>query len=140
MPRDATEGVSGEEGLSPSQLKALSALIAGTTITDAADIAGVDRTTVHRWIREPEFCAAHNARRAELRDAVEAKLRALQAKAIEVVESALDGGDVRTAMGILRGTGALDGCGPRVGSDDPETVASQQKRARRNNDLLIALS
>jgi transposase-like protein len=47
-----------ETDLSPNQLKALAAMATGATVTAAAEHAGVDRTTLHRWIREdPGFQA-----------------------------------------------------------------------------------
>jgi transposase-like protein len=37
--------------LSPCQLAALEALLAGKTVTDAAAAAGVDRSTLHAWLK-----------------------------------------------------------------------------------------
>jgi len=45
--------------LSPAQLKVVSALARGGTVTRAARLTGVHRTTIHHWIRnEPNFKAA----------------------------------------------------------------------------------
>ena len=41
------------------------ALISGSTITEASTASGVDRSTVHRWLREPDFLAFYNSRRRE---------------------------------------------------------------------------
>jgi len=47
------------DGLSPQQRLAVEALIAGSTLTEAADAAGVTRQTVRRWRSEiPAFQAA----------------------------------------------------------------------------------
>ena len=38
-------------GLSPTQLIALECLLAGQSMIDSAAAAGVDRSTLHRWLR-----------------------------------------------------------------------------------------
>ncbi len=38
--------------LNTSQTTALAAILAGQSITDTAKAANVDRSTVHRWLRE----------------------------------------------------------------------------------------
>ena len=40
-------------GLSPAQENALAALLAGNTVTAAAEKASVDRTTIYHWLRNP---------------------------------------------------------------------------------------
>ena len=68
MKRDETPQNATPESLSPAQIAAVGAMLAGKTITDAAADAGVDRATVHRWGREDfAFQAAINAGRRELR-------------------------------------------------------------------------
>ena len=48
--------------LNSKQLIVLEHLVAGATVTKAAEAGGVDRTTVHRWLREYcNFLAAYNA-------------------------------------------------------------------------------
>jgi hypothetical protein len=66
------------DALSPSQETVLAVLLAGKSVTDAATAAGVDRTTVHRWLKEDlGFPAAFNRARRELREALTARLMAL---------------------------------------------------------------
>src|SRR5438046_1747190 len=56
--------------LSGTQERALTMLLSGKSITDAATAAEVDRTTVHRWLKEDfGFQAALNRGRRELREA-----------------------------------------------------------------------
>ncbi len=65
--------------LNDSQVNALAALVAGKNVTQAAEIAEVDRTTVHRWLREDwDFQAALNQERRDLMKAVEGKLPELR--------------------------------------------------------------
>jgi hypothetical protein len=57
--------------LTPEQDAAVAALLAGRTVTDAAAATGVDRTTVHRWLKKDfAFQAALNLGRRESRDAL----------------------------------------------------------------------
>ena len=41
-----------EPALEPKQVRALERLLAGSTVAQAAEAAGVDRSTVHRWLRD----------------------------------------------------------------------------------------
>ena len=125
-----------EAQLSPAQELALGALMAGGRVTEAADAAGVSRSTLHRWMREPVFLAAHNGRRLELAASANAKLRNLRDKALDVVDQALDAGDARVAVAVLKGVGMLDGQSPLVGSDDPVRVAKGLKSAERQQEMM----
>lgn len=121
--------------LTAEQQAALAALIAGQTVTAAAAMAGVARTTVHRWLREDNtFVAAYNGHRAELRDAAHARLLGLTEKALTALEQALDGGDTRAAALVLRGLGLLSGEPVAVGSDDPARVRIEREQAAAQRD------
>ena len=81
--------------LNPKQLLVLEQLLAGASVTKAA---GVDRTTVHRWLREDwAFQTAHHRAQRDLRRAVEARLPHLVEAAVETVQAAVRDGDVRAA-------------------------------------------
>ena len=57
MPRNATP----DGRLKPRQQAVLERLLAGETVTAAARAAKVDRSTVHRWLKEDyTFGAAYN--------------------------------------------------------------------------------
>ena len=61
--------------LSKAQLTAMEALLTGSTVTCAASVAGVARTTVHRWLRQDwDFQAELNRLKREVRDATEMRL------------------------------------------------------------------
>jgi hypothetical protein len=112
------------DALSPSQEKAIAALLMGKPVTDAASAAGVDRTTVHRWLREDiGFQVAFNRSRRELREAMINKLMALAEKATDAVERSITEGDGKTALSLLKGLGLLSGEPPKIGSDDPQDLA-----------------
>jgi transposase-like protein len=106
MPQNATFS----ENLSPAQEKALAALLAGQTITDAAKAAEVDRSTIYRWLRDacrPDFRIALERGRLELRQAVEARLLALANEATDCLEHAFARGDGKSALALLHGLGLL---------------------------------
>ncbi|MBM4071154.1 MAG: hypothetical protein FJ271_19795 [Planctomycetes bacterium] len=140
--------------LSPQQLTALAALLAGKSVTDAASESVVDRTTVHRWLREDfDFIAAYNGGRQEIKDAAHGRLLGLASAALDVLERALSGGATKTeaslALTLLRGLGFLSGEQPTFGSADPDTLreiaahnkllAENQEVARRNHEVLTRM-
>jgi hypothetical protein len=132
MPRNATPTILvAPPELSPSQLTALAALLAGSSITVAAEQAAVGRETVHRWLREPVFAATYNRQRRDLWEATETRLLRLADRATTVVERALDqDGDVKAALALLKGLGLLAGSAPAMGPDTPESVEDEQVAAR----------
>jgi hypothetical protein len=110
--------------LSPVQLTVLAGLLAGQTITAAAAAAGIGRAAVHTWLRDDfAFRAAYNRDRAELRRENVARLERLAAKAVDVLEAALEGGDVKAAIELTKRLGLL--VPPTVGSDDAGELADE---------------
>jgi hypothetical protein len=110
MPQNATP----TEELTPAQDQALAALLGGKCVTEAATIAGVDRVTVHRWLKDWSFKAAFNRRRRELQEAMEARLMALANKAADCVDQSLATGDAKTGLALLKGLGLLTGRRPNI--------------------------
>jgi hypothetical protein len=89
--------------LSPLQLQAIALRVQGLDITQIAGEIGRDRTTVSRWFTRDPLVIEELDRRVEERYVTELRQHAnLRAKAMGVVEAALDGGDVRAALAILR--------------------------------------
>lgn len=89
--------------LTPAQSIAADALATGSTHAEAAERAGVTRETVTIWTNHhPGFREAldryRHALAAELADAA----RSLRRKALVVVDHALDDGDVRAAIAVLK--------------------------------------
>jgi hypothetical protein len=117
------------EGLSAAQATALDCLMLGATVTDAAQAAGVDRTTVHRWRSEPVFAAAFNSRLEELRAAAHARLERIAECAARTVEEAVASGDVKAALAVLRGVGLLRGAATALGPTDPERLRAEAELA-----------
>lgn len=97
----------GERGatrtLSPVQIRAVALRVQGLDITEIAAEVGRDRTTVSRWFTKDPLVIEELDRRVEDQYETELQQHAnLRTKALGVVEAALDGGDVRAALTILR--------------------------------------
>ena len=125
--------------LQPSQTRALAALAGGATVTSAAEAADVDRTTVHRWLRADfGFQAAYNGLRLDLRREFSAQLDSLAQVALETVCAAIESGDVRTSLAVLRGTGIFPGAAELIGSSNETELredAKTEAQARAMNRL-----
>jgi hypothetical protein len=75
-----------EAMLSGPQIIALHALLSGETRTRAAGLAGVDRTTLYRWLnRDPHFVASYHNCKAEVVGAVVARLQHLADEAVNAL-------------------------------------------------------
>jgi hypothetical protein len=92
-----------DQELSAAQEKAIEALLAGKSVTEAAIAAAVNRTTLHRWLNDPRFGIELNRSRRELREAMRARLLALGSKAIDAVERSIVEGDANAALAVLKG-------------------------------------
>lgn len=89
--------------LSPVQLRAIALRVQGIDITEIAGEVGRDRTTVSRWFTTDPLVIEELDRRVGEQYETELQQHAnLRRKAMGVIETALDGGDVRAALTILR--------------------------------------
>jgi Helix-turn-helix of insertion element transposase len=110
--------------LDPRQLRAVDLLVEGKTDTQVAAEIEVDRSTVWRWRkRDPFFRAELARRRDELWNASGERLRALRLRAFDAIDDALDRGDWRAAVALLKLTGISDLKLDSLGSTDPDTIA-----------------
>lgn len=113
------------------QYKVIEALVAGETAESAAKAGRVHRSTVYRWLRDDfEFQAALNQLRRVVRQSVDARLVLLTEKAVDVLSEALDKGDVKAAVAVLKGTNALSNRERLPLSENPRTLqrASLERR------------
>ena len=129
---DATDRYQLLHELSPAQCIAMAALDEGATHQEAAEAAGVDRTTVSRW------CSKHPAFRAELnqrkqRRAAESAKRVarLTEGALDAVESAIREGDAGLALHWLKLRGVSHLSGFPTGSTDPEVFIEEHRQTLR---------
>jgi transposase-like protein len=94
-----------ETSLSPKQYKAIAALLSEDTIEEAAETAGVNPTTLHRWLKQSAFQAEYRAERRRFMERAVGALQAASTKAVEALVRNLDSGvasvEVRAASAIL---------------------------------------
>jgi hypothetical protein len=126
--------------LSSSQETALQALLAGESVTAAAKTAKVNRSTLHRWLNDPDFLATLNLARHETRTNQEHRLAILANGAVEAVEQAIEQGDLRAALAVLRGVGLLSGQPAPIGPADPAQIRVDQSRRERSHELDLLLA
>ncbi|MFN7994833.1 MAG: helix-turn-helix domain-containing protein [Bryobacteraceae bacterium] len=103
------------DNLTPVQAQVLNALAQGATITDAARIAGLHRTTIYHWIKhQPDFEGAVDDARAEYAATLRDELQVLSRDALATLRSLLDDPATphalpfKVAMAILRRPQSLD--------------------------------
>ena len=113
------------KSLSPIQLQVLDLLLAGSTITEAAEKAHIHRTTIHHWCRAHHtFIAAFNAARERRLLDVNDELRWLSGPALEALRQALTADKpvaparLRAALAVLK---AIQQDAPRL----PYTASQQ---------------
>jgi len=83
--------------------KAIGLVLDGKSDREVAGEVGVTRETVWRWRNEnPLFICELNHRRREAHRATRERLQSLQAKVLDVLDQALDDGDTRVAMALLK--------------------------------------
>lgn len=79
-----------KKSLKPNQIEAITALLENETVKEAAALAGVCRTTVYRWLRDPDFQQALRAGEGAILDKVSRRLILLADKAVTALESVID--------------------------------------------------
>lgn len=123
-------------GLSAEQDKAIAVLLVGQTVTRAAQAAGVRRETIWKWFNgDPDFIAAFNSYRAEMRAAVRAELVHLSASAVKAMRDVLESAEtpaavkVKAAESVLKLVAGLED-GP-TDREAAEVVLSHRMLTRR---------
>ena len=138
MPQNATPNHE-REVLTPEQINALERLLVGETVTATAKAVGIDRSTLHRWLRKDfEFQAAFNRRKREIAEAVQVRLLSVADKAAAVVGNAVEHGNLNAALAVLRGMGGLSGTPVSAGCEDPEILREEAESVREEAELVRA--
>ena len=110
------------EVLTPAQEAVIDHLLAGKSQAEAAALAGVAAETVSRWKRDNVlFVATWQNRRRQVWDAHAQRLRNLAGRALDVVETGLDAGDLRAAALVLKSVDLGDLAAPEA-ETTPEAI------------------
>lgn len=79
-----------DDGLDPKQDQLILSLLHAETKEEAADRAGIARSTMYRWFGDPRFLAAYRAARRQLFDDALAMLEKTACKAVQALAQELD--------------------------------------------------
>ena len=130
--------VSEEEGralsLSPKQCLAIKELTSGSNQLKAADAAGVDRSTLNRWINhDPAFRAAFNAWQVDVLSTTKGQMVATTKDAMETVIKAIRGGDAKLAWKLLESLGLTGPVTP--GPTNVEELKRKEEMERKKKKV-----
>jgi DNA-binding phage protein len=120
------------QGLDSLQQEALISLREGKTISETALSAGIARMTLYRWLKtDPGFQAAYNQWQEEIEQSCRARMMALSDKAADTLEAALEVGDVRAALQLLKGLGLIRARKARRLTDADEVARREAIKEKR---------
>ena len=117
--------------LGAEQQVALESLLMGKSIEETARTTGVSRVEIYRWLKQDAaFQAAYNQWHDQLQESCRSRLQALTDKATDALEKALEAGDARTAMQLLKGMGMIKDrpSGPTDVEEVEHSLAVNEKR------------
>ena len=103
------------EELSPSQITAIAAITSGATITEAASKAGIDRSTIHLWLKQDAvFVAELNRAKLDQLETLHAELRSLAGEATHTLRELLTTPEtppairLRAAIAVIQAVGGME--------------------------------
>ena len=79
--------------LSNKQLRAIPQLVSSKSVSEAAELAGVGRQTIHRWMNDPAFKEEYERQRDEVARYARSGMRTLMYKALTIQAERLDSDD-----------------------------------------------
>lgn len=141
----ATKTYKREHGLTIEQLNAIELLVIGKTDKETAEAVGVNRVTITKWrLYDPYFQAELNRKRKEIWGSAVDKFRALLLKALNTIEKAIEEGDAKLAIEILRITGMDMAKGGNslgtylVGEPEAEKILEKLVEEKKRKEMLKA--
>ena len=125
--------------LTAPQLATIDLLVKGKSEQEAADAVQVTRTALAKWRKHDVwFVAELNRRRQGAWATCADRLRAMLPKALDVLESELNGGNpLPAAMQVFRLSG-LDKIGPPTGVTNADVEIDRLAKARRPDPFAFA--
>jgi hypothetical protein len=110
-------------------------ILSGKSISEAARSSGVGRTTIYNWLRcDPFFQAAFNQWQDEMEKSCRARLLTMTDKAADAVCRAVEGGDAKLAMQLLKGMGIISPAPARLTDPDEIRQDADLDRKRRRSE------
>ena len=86
-------GAEKQPSLSDKQLAALPYLVSPKSLSEAARLANVGRTTLYRWMNDPDFREELERRRQEAAELADTELKGLRLKALIVFAESMEDPD-----------------------------------------------
>ena len=121
--------------LTPAQIRAIDALMAGLGYETAAESAGVHRVTVSRWANHhPAFIAEMNRRRRELLAESADRIRRLDNLALRSVQERIENGDPGAADAWIKTRDVAKIANSIAGLTDGNEII-QQRIDRKEREL-----
>jgi transposase-like protein len=122
------DGFQQSSTLTRRQALVIEAISRGGTITEAAEEAEVDRTTVYVWIRKyPDFAAEFNFARCESVEAVRRRIRENAEDAVRTVAELMKDQEVPPAVRLRAALAVIHSI---VWRDEPNTIADTTRTWR----------
>jgi AcrR family transcriptional regulator len=129
----------GAENLPPDQRAVLELLLQGRSVSESAQSAGVGRRTVYNWFKkDPAFAALYNQWHEEMKETCRSRLLVLSGKATIALEKALEAGDAKSALQLLKGIGLLAPTAERPTEEEEVRKQTELERKVRQNLRNIA--
>ena len=133
LPQSPVEAM---ENLPARQNAALQEILSGKSVAEAAQLAGVGRSTLYRWMEsDAQFRAAYNQWQAQVKFHTRARLAALSESAVAAVQKALEAGDAKLGYTILKSMGFMTEQEP--GLSDPSQVARRMELDARRHEVVL---
>jgi transposase-like protein len=124
------------EKLEEKQQAALDLLRIGNSVAETARTTGITRQTIYNWLRhDPVFQAAYNRWHDEMEKSAQYRLLMMTEKAMDALEKALEAGNARAALQLLKGIGMLRE--RAVGPIDPEQVRQTMELERQKQNVAL---
>jgi terminase small subunit-like protein len=122
--------------LAKEQQVVLEGLVVGKPLKELSEAAGVARSTIYRWMKhDAAFRAAYNQWHEQMLESGRSRLLMMVDTAADSLQKALEAGDSKAALELLRGMGVLKA--RAVGPTDAEEIRrlNDLERRRKNVEL-----
>ena len=121
--------------LTIEQEKAAGLLAEGKPVAEVAEQIATDAATVASWQDNPHFVAEVNRQRQAAWKSAQDRLRALVPNALQTLEEAVERGDVRASVEVLKAAGVYGKVSAPSGEVDAELVMVRQSEAWAEAEL-----
>ena len=99
MQQDATNS---EKELSERQVTAIPHLVSSKSVSETAELVGVNRTTIYRWLDDPTFRDEYDRQRDAVANFARSSMRALMLKALAIQAERLDSDDPKERARVAK--------------------------------------